>query len=240
MSVRRPRVGLTTYYKHARWGDWERPAALVPAAYVEAVVAAGGTPLLIPPLDPDPSVVEVLDALIVIGGSDVDPAHYGRTAHQRTVPEPYRDEADLALVRAALARHTPLLAICRGAQVLNVALGGTLIQHLPDVLGHSDYRPAPAVFGSVAFRTEPGSRVAAALGAEATAPCYHHQAIEQVAPGLRVTARSADALVQAIEPAGGGWALGVQFHPEENHADLRLFTALVEATRVPSSEGADR
>ncbi|MGI8949940.1 MAG: gamma-glutamyl-gamma-aminobutyrate hydrolase family protein [Ornithinimicrobium sp.] len=236
----RPRVGLSTYYKEAAWGDWRRPAALVPATYVEAVVRAGGTPLLLPPVGSDSSVLQALDALVLIGGSDLDPARYGQDPHSATRPEPYRDDYELALVHAALARGMPLLAICRGAQVLNVALGGTLHQHVPDVLpgltcaaGGTAYQPGPGRFGEVSVRTEPGSRIAAALGEQATVPCYHHQAVDEVAPGLVVTARSPDGLVQALEPQDRGpvapWVLGVQSHPEEDPGDGRLFDALIRA-----------
>ena len=235
MSRRTPRVGLTTYFKEAAWGDWRRVAALTPGTYVQAVVRSGGTPLLLPPVGTDASVLEVLDALVVIGGSDMEPARYGQDPHPRTRPEPHRDDHDLALVHAAVQSGTPLLAICRGVQVLNVALGGTLHQHVPDVVpevarehgGATVYQPAPGQYGEVEVRTEPGSRIAAALGEAATVPCYHHQAVDRVADGLRVTARSADGLVQALEPDGPVWALGVQFHPEEDPTDDRLFAALI-------------
>jgi putative glutamine amidotransferase len=236
MSRRTPRVGLTTYFKEAAWGDWLRVAALTPATYVEAVVRCGGTPLLLPPVGTDTSVLEALDALVVIGGSDLEPGRYGQEPHPTTRPEPWRDDHDLALVHAALASGTPLLAICRGVQVLNVALGGTLHQHVPDVVpgvarevgGATVYQPAPGRYGEVEVMTEPGSRIAEALGPRTTVPCYHHQAVDRVADGLRVTARSADGLVQALEPEGPAWALGVQFHPEEDPTDDRLFAALLQ------------
>lgn len=232
MSDAPPRIGLTTYYKQAAWGDWRRDAAIVPATYVESVVASGGAPLLIPPVGVHPGVLEVLDALIIVGGADMDPRTYGAQPHPRSEPEPYRDDAELMLTRAALDAGIPLLAICRGIQVLNVALGGTVTQHVPDVVGHEQYRPSPGRFGAVTFATEPGSRIASVLGERATAPCYHHQAIERLAPGLRVTARSADGLIQGAETDGQAWVLGVQFHPEENPADRRLFAALTGHARA--------
>lgn len=237
-----PRIGLTTYYKEAAWGDWRRTAAIVPGSYVEAVAACGASPVLLPPVGTDTSVVQVLDALIVIGGSDLDPSTYGASAHPLTAPEPIRDSTDIALTRAALEAGLPMLAICRGIQVLNVALGGTVLQHVPDVIGHCEYQPAPGRFGQVAFETQPGSRIAAVLGPRATAPCYHHQAIDEVAPGLRVTARSPEGLVQAVEPDGGAWVLGVQFHPEENGADRRLFAALTAqaAQSAVAAQAANR
>lgn len=249
MTHRRPRVGLTTYYKEAAWGAWRRPAALTPAGYVEAVVRCGGTPLLLPPVGTDVSVLEVLDALVVIGGSDVEPERYGQQRHPASAPEPYRDDHEFALTLAALDLSLPLLAICRGAQVLNVALGGDLHQHLPEVvpglareitdpphqgvdtLTPTAYQPSPGVFGEVSVRTEPGSRLAAAVGEHLDIPCYHHQGVDQVAPGLVVTGRSPDGIVQALEPLTPGWALGVQFHPEESRAGDALFSALLDAGR---------
>lgn len=244
--TRRPLIGLTTYYKEAAWGDWRRPAAVVPAAYVEAVVAVGGSPVLLPPRGLEPTVVDAIDGLVLVGGADMHPDSYGQQRGPHTEPEPYRDDYELAVTRAALAHRTPVLAICRGVQVLNVLLGGTLHQHVPDVVGHEQYRPAPATYGQVSFTTEPGSRVREILGEQTSAPCYHHQAIDQVAAGLWVTARSADGLVQAVEPDGsgllppGGWVVGVQFHPEENHEDLRLFAALVEECRRRAGSGPGR
>lgn len=232
---RRPLVGLSTYYKHAAWGDWSRPAALVPAGYVEAVVRAGGTPVLLPPVGQDVAVLDALDALVLIGGSDVEPQRYTEEAHPASAPEPYRDDYEFALVRAALGRGMPLLAICRGVQVLNVTLGGSLHQHVPDLTGSTAYRPSPGVFGTVSVRTVPGSRIAAALGEQTAVPCYHHQAIDRVADGLAVTAWSADGLVQALEPVGdppsSAWVLGVQFHPEEDPSDDRLFAAVIGAAQ---------
>lgn len=237
----RPRIGLTTYYTDARWGVWSGTAAIAPAAYVEAVAAAGGVPLLLPPVVDDTSVLDVLDGLLVLGGGDVDPTAYDASPHAETVPDARRDAHEMPLVRAALETRTPLLAVCRGIQVLNVALGGTLHQHLPDLIGHSDYRPAPGVFGSVEIRTEPGSLIAQTLGEQTAVRCYHHQAIDRVASGLRVTARSEDGLVQAVEPhPAAGWALGVQYHPEESPEDPRLFAALVAAADRHSTRRTTR
>jgi putative glutamine amidotransferase len=227
----RPKLGLTTYFQLASWGDWSAPAALVPGTYVEAVVAAGATPVLLPPLGTDTAVLDLLDGLIVIGGADVDPSAYGADPHPLTKPQPLRDSHDLVLTRAALQRELPLFAICRGAQILNVALGGTLLQHIPDVLPEANYRPAPGVFGQVEFTTENGSLASEILGPHATAPCYHHQAIAEVPDPLIVTARSKDGIVQAVETRGNAWVLGVQFHPEQNPSDGRLFAGFVEAAR---------
>lgn len=241
-SKSRPLIGVTTYLQRASWGDWDGEAALLPATYLRAVEAAGGYPVMLPPLGTEVSVLDVLDGLIVAGGTDVDPATYGHGRHELTQPQPERDTHDLALTSAALARGLPLFAICRGAQILNVAGGGTLHQHIPDILPGSDYRVAPGVFTDVEFSTTPGSRAAAILGDRAAAPAYHHQSIAELAPGLTVSARAADGTIEAVETTDTSWVLGVQFHPEQNPADARLFEAFVEAAalhhsrRVPSVE----
>lgn len=231
-SERRPRIGLTTYWQRGKWGVWDEDAAIVPGAYVRAVEAAGGVPLLLPPVGTDESVLDVLDGLIVIGGVDVDPAEYGADPHPTTFSQPERDRHDIALIRGALERGLPLFAICRGAQVLNVALGGTLVQHLPDSNPNAGrYQPAPGQFGEVEFTTTGGSLIGALLGNAATAPCYHHQGLEIVGRGLHVTARAADGTIEAVETDDDGWVLGVQFHPEQNIADLRLFRGFIDAAR---------
>jgi putative glutamine amidotransferase len=228
----RPRIGLTTYYQEAEWGVWKADAVLLPGTYVQAVVAAGGTPVLLPPVGTDPSIIDLLDGLIISGGTDVGPEHYGAEPHVQTRAQPSRDLHDLSLTRAALAAEVPLFSICRGAQVLNVALGGTLIQHIPDVNPDAQYQPAPGVFGEVEFATVPGSISEDLLGPRASAPCYHHQALDQVATGLRVTAWAADGTIEAVETTTGGWVLGVQFHPEQNPDDLRLFEGFIDAARA--------
>lgn len=234
---RRPRIALTTYYQEGSWGVWNSVAAIVPGAYVEAVAAAGGTPLLLPPVGTDAGVLELVDGLIVIGGVDVDPRFYGAERHELTSSQPSRDEHDLALTRAALERGLPLFAICRGAQILNVALGGTLVQHLPDVNENAaQYQPGPGRYGRVAFRTAPGSRCRELLGETAESPCYHHQALDEVAERLVVTARAEDGTVEAVETTAGGWTLGVQFHPEENRKDPRLFEGFVRVAHEHARE----
>ena len=227
---RPPRIGLTTYWQTASWGVWSNPAAIVPGTYVTSVVAAGGTPVLLPPVGTDESVLDFLDGLIVIGGVDVDPANYEAEPHPSTVTQPERDGHDIRLTRAALDAGVPLFAICRGAQILNVALGGTLHQHVPDLLPESRYQPSPGVFGMVEFTTAPGSVTAQLLGESATSPCYHHQSLDRLGPGLAATAWAPDGTIEAVEyPGAPGWALGVQFHPEENPNDARLFTGFIAA-----------
>lgn len=232
----RPRIGLTTYYQQASWGVWNGDAAILPGTYIQAVVAAGGTPVLLPPVGTDPSIVELLDGLIISGGSDVDPERYGAEPHELTRAQPARDEHDIALTRAALGTGLPLFAICRGAQILNVALGGSLIQHIPDVNPEAQYQPAPGVFGNVEFSTTEGSISCLLLGPRASAPCYHHQAVDRIADGLRVTAAAADGTVEAVETTSGGWVLGVQFHPEQNAADPRLFEGFIAAANTYRNE----
>lgn len=246
-AARPPVIGITTYFQDAAWGVWEGSAALVPGTYPAAVAAAGGIPVLLPPLGTDTRVLAGLDGLVVAGGSDVDPSFYRQDRHPLTVSQPERDRHELALTAAALEAGMPLLAVCRGAQILNVCLGGTLIQHLPDANPNADYRPAAGVFGKVSFTTAPHSLIESILGAGASAPCYHHQGIGELGRGLRVTAQDAEGTVEAIEAAAGGWVLGVQFHPEQNPADPRVFSAFAAAAAAfrsgdrearPNAEGA--
>lgn len=227
---RRPRIGLSTYLEDASWGTWSRPAAIVGRVYLDAVAQAGGTPLLLPPVGTDERVVDALDGLMLIGGADVTPAAYGAEPHEETVlTRPDRDEHERRLLTAALDRDLPVLGICRGAQLLTVALGGTLRQHLPDELGHPGHRPSVGVFGRTRVTTAPDSLVAGILGDELTVPCYHRQGLSEQGTRLVPTAWAADGLVEAVELPGARWVLGVQWHPEEDPDDLRLFTAL---TRV--------
>lgn len=226
----RPRIGITTYLEPTIWGVWERDAALLPRAYLDAIVAAGGVPVLLPPVGTDPTLLDLLDGLVIAGGCDVDPASYDAEPHPATVDtRPGRDEHEAVLIQAALDGEVPLLAICRGLQMLNVTLGGTLEQHLPDAVAHEEHRPSPAVFGRTEVKIEPDSLTGRLFGGTTSVHCYHHQALAVVGPGLRVTARAGDGTVEAAEVTGHEFALGVQWHPEENPDDLRLFAALVTA-----------
>ncbi len=240
----RPVIGISCYREPARWGVWAEPAVLLPGAYVRAVADAGGVPVLLPP-EPGllATALERLDGVVLAGGADVDPARYGAEADPATAPpRTDRDAAELELVEAAAGLGVPLLGICRGLQVLNVARGGTLVQHLPDALGSSRHAPAAGVYGRTRVRVERESRLAAGLGAgdltagsdggagEIEVSCYHHQAIDRLGAGLRVSARAADGTIEAVEDAGAGFLLAVQSHPEVDH-DLRLFAALVGAAR---------
>ncbi len=228
---RRPLVGLTTYLETASWGAWSRPAVLVPCVYLDAVTRADAQPVLLPPVPSDVAVLEVLDGLVVIGGADVDPATYGAAPHPATEgTRPERDLHESRLLRGALERRLPVLAICRGAQMLAAVLGGRLHQHLPEVVGHEGHRPERGVFGTSRVTTEPGSLVARTLGPATTVPCHHHQGLAEVVDPLRATAWAEDGLVEAVEMEGA-WVLGVQWHPEENPDDLRVFDAHARAAR---------
>lgn len=234
----RPVVGISTYVEQARWGVWDREAALLPYVYVSGVHRAGGVPVLLPVLPDSADIaVSTVDALVVAGGADVNPARYRRPAHPALGPvQPRRDAWEEELIRCALRRGTPLLGVCRGAQVLNVALGGTLHQHLPDSVCHRRHQPAPAEFGSTEVRVRPRSRLAAVLGERVAVPCYHHQAIDGVGEGLEVVARAGDGTVEAIELPGHRFAIGVQWHPEQDAVDNRLFAALVVAAKEVRGE----
>jgi anthranilate synthase component 2/putative glutamine amidotransferase len=225
----RPLIGISTYREPARWGTWDIPAVLLPAAYADAVAEAGGEPVLLPTGATSPGVVIRLDGLVLAGGADVDPARYGQPAGPDTaVVRPERDAAELALLRAALERDLPLLAVCRGMQLLNVELGGDLVQHLPDVPGTGCHDPGAGLFQHREMRIEPGSRLAGLLGTTAEADCHHHQALGRIAPGLRVTAWAEDGVVEGVELPARRFAVGVQWHPEAG-VDHRLFAAHVAA-----------
>ncbi|WP_244269095.1 gamma-glutamyl-gamma-aminobutyrate hydrolase family protein [Mycobacterium parascrofulaceum] len=232
----RPVVGLTSYLERVQTGIWDIPAGYLPADYFQGVVAAGGAAVLLPPQPVDPetvgAVLDSLDALVITGGYDLDPAAYGQQPHPSTdQPRGDRDAWEFALLRGALDRGLPVLGICRGAQVLNVALGGTLHQHLPDVLGHDGHRTGNGVFTRLPVRTAAGSRLAALVGESTAAPCYHHQAIDKVGEGLVVSAWDPDGVVEALELPGAPFVLAVQWHPEQSLDDLRLFAAIVDAAR---------
>ncbi|WP_405145350.1 gamma-glutamyl-gamma-aminobutyrate hydrolase family protein [Sphaerisporangium sp. NBC_01403] len=232
----RPVIGITCYVEPAAFTVWRMPAALLPYTYVEHVVRAGGQPVILPPAGDPAPLVERLDGLIVAGGGDVDPGRYGEQPHHQTgYVRKFRDEAEFELVGAALEAELPFLGICRGLQVLNVSLGGSLHQHLPDVVGHSGHSPAPGEFGHLPVRLAPGSAIAGVLGAEeAAAAHYHHQATDRLGEGLAVSATSDDGTVEAVELAGHPFTLGVQWHPEAGQ-EGHLFEALVAAASAGRS-----
>ncbi|MFI9605309.1 gamma-glutamyl-gamma-aminobutyrate hydrolase family protein [Streptomyces sp. NPDC052043] len=222
----KPLIGVSTYLEsRASWGVWELPAALLPAGYPRLVQAAGGLAAMLPPDDPShtASVVARLDGLVVAGGPDVEPERYGAVREPRTGPPAReRDAWELALILAALDSRTPLLGICRGMQLLNVALGGTLVQHID---GHTE---DVGVFGTHPVTPVAGTRYAAVVPEQTYVPTYHHQAVARLGEGLRASAHAADGTVEAVELPGDRFALGVQWHPEMGE-DVRVMAALVRA-----------
>jgi putative glutamine amidotransferase len=232
-----PVIGVCAALERARWGVWEETVALAPRSYATAVQRAGGTAVLLPPdaaaeAEPD-RMLNLLDALIVAGGADVDAASYGAEPHPETRGTwPERDSFEVALARRAIERDMPLLGICRGMQILNIARGGTLCQHLPEVVGHERHRAVPGTFGDHEVALEPGSLAAEAAGAERLGvKSHHHQGVEEVGAGLEVSGRSVeDELIEAIELPDRRFALGVIWHPEED-VDDRVIAALVAAAR---------
>src|SRR5215213_59023 len=223
----RPVIGICTAVEHARWTVWEREAFLLSRAYVDAVRAGGGLALMVPPdpetaTEPD-ALLDRLDGLLFAGGADVDPGAYGARPHRCTTgTRPERDAAEIPLARRALERDVPVLGICRGMQLLNVALGGTLIQHLPDDVGHGDHRRHLGSFENADHdvRLAPGSLAARACGELVHATkSHHHQAVAELGDGLVASGWSVlDDLVEAIEVPAATWVLGVQWHPEVDPA----------------------
>ncbi|WP_405852680.1 gamma-glutamyl-gamma-aminobutyrate hydrolase family protein [Streptomyces sp. NBC_00090] len=230
----KPLIGVTTYLDQARWGVWDMQAALLPAPYPRLVRESGGLAVMLPPDEPAAAaeVVARLDGLVVAGGADVEPVRYGAEPDPRTGPPARaRDSWELALIDAALASGTPLLGICRGMQLLNVALGGTLIQHLD---GHVE---AVGVIGRHAVKPVPGTRYASLVPELTEVPTYHHQAVDRLGAGLTASAHAEDGTVEAVELAAPIWALGVQWHPEMGE-DRRVMRGLVEEAAAAGAAGA--
>lgn len=228
-----PVIGITTYVERVRFGVWDLDATVLPRTYADTVARAGGVPVLLPPIGTgSETLVGRLDGLLLSGGADVDPARYQQAAHAETDrPRADRDEYEFALLAAAMAADLPILAVCRGMQVLNTALGGTLRQHVPDQVGHDGHRPRPGVFATNRVTLAAGSRVAELLGGETHGRCHHHQALDEVAKELTVVGTAADGTVEAVEAQEWPFVLGVQWHPEENDTDDRLVAALIAAAR---------
>jgi gamma-glutamyl-gamma-aminobutyrate hydrolase PuuD len=222
-------IGITTYAEEATWGGWTEPAAFIPLAYVRAVERAGGRPLLVPPSeDGMEETLEALDGIIFSGGGDLDPKTYGAEAHPETHEvSPERDSAELALLEAALARDMPVLAVCRGSQVLNVSRGGDLIQHLPEIVGHDRHRHEEPIMADHDVTVDTDSRLGAILGGTAPVKSSHHQGFGRLGEGLRESAWAEDGTIEAVEDPSHRFALGVLWHPEEGE-DYALFKALVE------------
>ncbi len=244
-----PVIGISAYCEQARWGVWETQAVVLPRRYVDRVAAAGGIPVLLPPVPDIAEAVSRLDGLMLSGGGDIDPARYGEEpAAEITNVREERDSAEFALLAAAASLQLPVLGICRGMQVINVARGGSLHQHLPGVVGHDGHAPTPGAFGQHEVRVPPGSRLSQVLGGvkgagegglgrgagggwTLTAPTHHHQGVDRLGKGLTATAWAEDGTIEAFEtdPAGP-FLLAVQWHPEAGD-DPSLFRALVAAAR---------
>lgn len=232
----RPVIGITSYLEQASYGIWSQEAAILPRTYLDAVLGAGGIPVVLPSIgDGQAEYVAHIDGLILAGGADLDPAAYHQQPHQQTKGvQPYRDEFEFPLLTAALDANLPVLGVCRGMQLLNVALGGTLHQHLPEANGNEEHRPKPGTWGGCTVKIAPESRLAAIFGDTTTVRCHHHQAADVPAPGLSVVGRATDGTTEAVELTGKDFVLGVQWHPEENPDDDRLFAALVAQARKES------
>jgi putative glutamine amidotransferase len=229
----KPIIGITAYAEPSvRWGAWDVPAAVIPLAYVRQVEAAGGRALLVPPSEEGiEETLDVLDGILFSGGSDIDPAAYGRDPHPETNGvRPDRDRGEFALLQAALARDMPVLAVCRGSQVLNVARGGDLVQHLPEVVGDEKHKHTPGVFADHEVTIEAESRLGGLLGERAPVKSHHHQGFGRVGDGLVEAAWAEDGTLEALEDPSKRFAVGVLWHPEEGE-DAALFQALVDEAR---------
>jgi gamma-glutamyl-gamma-aminobutyrate hydrolase PuuD len=227
-------IGITGQFEAAHWGDWVREAVLSPLTYTRAVERAGGTPVILPPVPADSvaRLVAGLDGFVFAGGTDVSPALYGAAPHERTEPpDRRRDRFELSLIRAVIDAGLPFLAIGRGLHILNVARGGSLVQHLPDEVGHSRHAPDRVKMTQHGVHFNEDSATGKLLGAWAQVPALHHQAVRRSGEDLVTVAWADDQVIEALELPGNPFAVGVQWHPEEGD-DLRLFEALVAATKT--------
>jgi putative glutamine amidotransferase len=240
----RPIIGICTALERARWSVWDQQAMLLPRSYIDAVQRAGGVALMLPP---DPAAVEspdmlldLIDALVLAGGADVDPASYGAEPHAKTLGTvPERDAFEVALARRAMERDMPFLGICRGMQVMNVARGGTLCQHLPDDVGHEDHRRSLGSFDNSDHDVRLAHDSLAARVAHEElhgTKSHHHQGVERIGKGLKVTGwATIDDLPESIEVPGNRFSLGVQWHPEADPTSP-LVSALVDEARAYRAE----
>ena len=230
----RPLIGITAYAEPSvRFGVWDVPAAVIPLSYVEAIESAGGRALLVPPSEEAiDETLNAVDGLLFSGGSDIDPAEYGHDPHPETNGlRPERDRAELALLTAALERDMPVLAVCRGSQVLNVARGGDIVQHLPEVVGDEKHKHTPGVFADHDVDVKVESRLGSLLGDRAPVKSHHHQGFGTVGDGLVESAWADDGTLEAIEDPAKRFAVGVLWHPEAGE-DAALFRALVDEARA--------
>jgi putative glutamine amidotransferase len=239
----RPLIALSSYVTEITWNDGvdRLQAAMLPFAYVTAIERAGGLPILTPSIlhereqsEAARQLVAQVDGLLISGGPDVEPARYGQDAHPLSAWQSQRDGWEMSLVLAALECNLPILGICRGAQVLNVVLGGSLVQHLPDQVGHDSHKAIPGGYGNHAVRLAPDSLLGALLGEESLlAPSSHHQSVGRLGNGVVATAWAPDGTIEAIEVPSRDFVIGVQWHPEMSD-DLRLFTQFVDRARQNS------
>jgi putative glutamine amidotransferase len=230
--VTKPLIGVTTYRERARWGVWDERADVLHAAYAISIEAAGGAAVLLPPSDATAalSIVGHLDGLIISGGADVDPWQYGAEPHEQTKGWRLdRDTWELALLDAAWEARLPVLGICRGMQVMAVHAGGSLEQHVPDLVGNENHSPGGSEFGEIAVDVVPGTRLATAIGERGDVACHHHQSVREH-PGFVASARAADGTMEAMEREDRPFWLAVQWHPETRE-DAGLFSSLVDAAQ---------
>jgi putative glutamine amidotransferase len=229
-----PLIGISTYRQPADWGSWNAvPADLLPAAYAESTAAAGGLPVLIPPVQSAAeanAIVQRLDGLIIAGGADLNPARYGQVPHAAVTSwADDRDASELWLLDAAEERQLPVLGVCRGMQIMAVRAGGSLIQHVPDHVGHARHSGTPNGYHGVEVVIQPGHRISALLDSGLTVPCHHHQAVAHH-PGFIATAHAPDGMLEAMESDGDRFEMAVQWHPEAG-TDKGLFAGLVAAAQ---------
>ena len=236
MDMARPRIGICAAIERARWGAWDGEAHLTPRSYVDRVHKAGGLAVLLPITEHEPQeLLDLVDGLLLAGGADIDPAAYGATPHACTLgTTPRRDAFEIAMVRAALERDMPVLGVCRGMQLLNVALGGTLVQHLPDDVGHTDHRRTLGSFDNSDHdvNVAPGTLAARVIGEQIHKTySHHHQAVDVLGDRLVATGwATIDELVEVVEMPGRRFVLGVQWHPEVDETSP-VVVGLVEAAR---------
>ena len=235
--MRRPLIGMTSYAQQVQYGNNDLMAGMLPMTYVRAVHAVGGRAVLITPDEPGTDVIESLDGIVFSGGNDVDPSYWGAERHPATEVDKERDDSEIMLMRAALAADLPTLGVCRGMQVMAVVAGGSLHQHLPDLIQHERHRAAAgtdplaadaSAYGRHDIVTEPGSYAHELLGARNTVNSFHHQAVDDPGTFTPVGWCPDDRVIEIIEDQSYAYALGVQWHPERTN-DLRVFSALVEA-----------
>lgn len=240
-----PLIAVATPLERARWAVWDMPAAVVARNYLDAVAAAGAIPFMLPPLEitarEAARALAPADGLMLLGGADVDPATYGAVPHELGEgTDPPRDRIELAMLAEARRRRLPVLGICRGMQMINVAAGGTLHQHLPELVGHEEHRRVVGSFEGAEHHVslEPGSFAAQAAGGETTVVrSHHHQCIASLGPGLRVTGRAEDGVAEAVEGTDGVFVLGVQWHPEadpESGVIARFVRAVADGMDTPT------